>query len=146
MINIIEMFNIRGCFKNRTIGFYLSFASAVLSLVIAVVYAIAAGADRIFNLTGMILIVVGALSWLLVLFTDFKFAPMVPTIIIAIGGSISFIDCLYPMLDVLNGINFFGGNLTIAMFVTFGLLVTILMGCVASFMSMRKAEDTAEKE
>lgn len=147
MANFKDIFNVRDCFKNRTIGFYLSLVSAVASLVIALVYAIVASSDRTFNVAGMIIIVIGALTELLVLFTDLKFAPMIPTLLISIGGALSFITCLPTMLDVLNGIQFFGGNLFIAEFVSFGLLATIMVGCVASFMSMRKVEsESAEEE
>lgn len=62
------------------------------------------------------------------------------------GGAISFITCLPTMLDVLNGIQFFGGNLFIAEFVSFGMLAAILIGCVASFMGMRKVTSEAAVE
>ena len=146
MINLKNVFNVRDCFKNRTVGFYLSLVSAMAALIIALVYVIVANSDRTFNLAGMIIIVIGALSEVLVLFTDLKFAPMVPTLLLSVGGAISFITCLPTMLDVLNGIQFFGGNLFIAEFVSFGMLAAILIGCVASFMSMRKVTSEAAVE
>ena len=146
MINLKNVFNVRDCFKNRTVGFYLSMVSAMAALIIALVYVIVANSDRTFNLAGMIIIVIGALSEVLVLFTDLKFAPMVPTLLLSVGGAISFITCLPTMLDVLNGIQFFGGNLFIAEFVSFGMLAAILIGCVASFMSMRKVTSEAAVE
>ena len=146
MINLKNVFNVRDCFKNRTVGFYLSMVSAMAALIIALVYVIVANSDRTFNLAGMIILVIGALSEVLVLFTDLKFAPMVPTLLLSVGGAISFITCLPTMLDVLNGIQFFGGNLFIAEFVSFGMLAAILIGCVASFMSMRKVTSEAAVE
>lgn len=146
MINLKNVFNVRDCFKNRTVGFYLSLVSALAALIIALVYVIVANSDRTFNLAGMIIIVIGALFEVLVLFTDLKFAPMVPTLLLSVGGAISFITCLPTMLDVLNGIQFFGGNLFIAEFVSFGMLAAILIGCVASFMSMRKVTSEAAVE
>lgn len=146
MINLKNIFNVRDCFKNRTVGFYLSLVSALAALIIALVYVIVANSDRTFNLAGMIIIVIGALSEVLVLFTDLKFAPMVPTLLLSVGGAISFITCLPTMLDVLNGIQFFGGNLFIAEFVSFGMLAVILIGCVASFMGMRKVTSEAAVE
>lgn len=146
MINLKNVFNVRDCFKNRTVGFYLSLVSAMAALIIALVYVIVANSDRTFNLAGMIIIVIGALSEVLVLFTDLKFAPMVPTLLLSVGEAISFITCLPTMLDVLNGIQFFGGNLFIAEFVSFGMLAAILIGCVASFMSMRKVTSEAAVE
>ena len=146
MINLKNIFNVRDCFKNRTVGFYLSLVSALAALIIALVYVIVANSDRTFNLAGIIIIVIGALSEVLVLFTDLKFAPMVPTLLLSVGGSISFITCLPTMLDVLNGIQFFGGNLFIAEFVSFGMLAVILIGCVASFMGMRKVTSEAAVE
>lgn len=146
MINLKNVFNVSDCFKNRTVGFYLSLVSALAALIIALVYVIVANSDRTFNLAGMIIIVIGALSEVLVLFTDLKFAPMVPTLLLSVGGAISFITCLPTMLDVLNGIQFFGGNLFIAEFVSFGMLAVILIGCVASFMGMRKVTSEAAVE
>ena len=146
MINLKNVFNVRDCFKNRTVGFYLSLVSALAALIIALVYVIVANSDRTFNLAGIIIIVIGALSEVLVLFTDLKFAPMVPTLLLSVGGAISFITCLPTMLDVLNGIQFFGGNLFIAELVSFGMLAVILIGCVASFMGMRKVTSEAAVE
>lgn len=58
MINLKNVFNVRDCFKNRTVGFYLSLVSALAALIIALVYVIVANSDRTFNLAGMIIIVI----------------------------------------------------------------------------------------
>ena len=132
------MFNFKGCFKNRTFGFYLSFGSACVALIVAIVYAIAASGDRTFSVAGFALVLVGAVTEVIVLFTDFKFGPIIPTVFIAAGTSVTLVTCLPTLMDVLNGINFFGGNLGVAYAVPITLGVTVIAGCVASFMGMRK--------
>ncbi|MCI9031647.1 MAG: hypothetical protein HFK09_03880 [Clostridia bacterium] len=146
------MFKIKDSFKNRTIGFYLGFGAACAALAVAIVYLIAStkdmslmpadnqisGMDRTFSVLGFILVLVGALTEVLVVFTDFKFAPVVPIALISVGTGISFYQCLPTLMDVVNGINFFGGNLGIAFAIPVVLAVTIIAMCVASFMDMRK--------
>ncbi len=132
------MLNVSGCFKNRTIGFFLGLASACLALVVAIVYVAVAGSDRTFSTIGFVLLLVGALSEALVIFTDFKFAPLVPTVLIAAGMGFSLVACLPTLMDVVNGINFFGGNLAIAFAVPISLLVAVAAGCASAFMDMRK--------
>ena len=49
MINLKNVFNVRDCFKNRTVGFYLSLVSALAALIIALVYVIVANSDRTYG-------------------------------------------------------------------------------------------------
>ncbi len=133
------MLNISGAFKNRTIGFYLGLAFAALALIVAIVYIAVAASDRTFSSIGFAFLLVGALSEVLVVFTDFKFAPLVPTVLISVGMGFSLVACLPTLMDVVNGINFFGGNLAIAYAVPIALLVSVIAGCVSAFMDMRRS-------
>lgn len=132
------MLNISGAFKNRTIGFYMGLASAALTLIVAVVYVAVAASDRTFSSVGFAFLLAGTISEVLVIFTDFKFAPLVPTILISVGMGFSLVACLPTLMDVVNGINFFGGNLAIAYAVPIALLLAVIVGCISTFMDMRK--------
>lgn len=147
------MFNVKGCFKNRTVGFYLSFGAACVAFIAAIAYLVVtasedmslmqadnqiSGFDRTFSLVGFIIVLVGALSEILVVFTDFKFAIVIPTVLTAVGAGVTLSQCIYTLMDVFNGINFYGGNLGIAFAIPILLGVVVIVECVASFMSMRK--------
>ena len=132
------MLNISGAFKNRTIGFYMGLASAALTLIVAVVYVAVAASDRTFSSVGFAFLLAGTISEVLVIFTDFKFAPLGPTILISVGMGFSLVACLPTLMDVVNGINFFGGNLAIAYAVPIALLLAVIVGCISTFMDMRK--------
>lgn len=126
------------CFKNRTLGFWLGLIAAGLALAASIFYVIAASGDRTFTMLGFVLLVVGAAAEMAVLFTDWKFAPLLPTLLIAVAAGFITVACLPTLMDLVNGINFFGGNLAVAFAVPILCVVSLVLGCIANFHDMRK--------
>ena len=56
------MFSVRNAFKNRTIGFYIGLAAAVIALVGAVLYIATDASDRTFTAVGFALMLAGPLQ------------------------------------------------------------------------------------
>lgn len=133
------MMKIKSAFKDRTIAFFLGLGGACATLIISLVYILLAGNDRTFSLAGFVFLVVGALSELVVVFTDVKFGPLLPVAITSIGTGLSVVTCLPTLMDLVNGINFFGGNLAIAFAVPIVTILSLILECITCFMNERKS-------
>lgn len=131
---------IKKAFKDRTIGFYIGLGAAAVAFITGIVFIIirAVDADEAFFLksndaflfTTIILLIVGALSQGLVVFTDFKFAPMIPVVFYSLAlGSYAYC-AMFQLADLFTGISFFGGSVGFA--ITF-LVIFALCGIAAIY-------------
>ena len=125
-------------FKDRTVGFYIGLAGAVLALVSDLVWLIIDHADRTFDLLAFILILVGALSFALVVFTKFEFAPIIPAVLLIAGLALALNVILPSVSDLWNGVNFIGGNGVLGAIFAGIFLVCTILETVCCFMKERK--------
>lgn len=149
-MNKIKEFLNRKFVKDRTIGFYIGLFSALLALMLSIIFYILVFNDRVLTsheglsptLT-VLLFIVGALSQLLVVFIDNKYVspliPIIPAIFCGAGLAIHLNLMTYPLADIFTGVQFFGGNanLFISFSILFGLCTIGLI--VSTFMKQRKS-------
>lgn len=135
-------------FKGRGIGFYIGLASAVLMLVFSIVYIAVDSSDRTFSILTFALALVGAVIWIAYTLLDFKFLDFLPILSCACYG-VAFAQHLRlgleTLSDVWNGVNFVGGNPTMAItfIVLFG--IGMITALVAAFMKEDKSATTAAR-
>ncbi len=125
-------------FENRTPGFCLSLAAAVISLIGAVLYIVLDGSDRTFTILGFAFALAGAASTALVVFTRLKFAAVIPTALYAAAFGLVLRVALPSLSDVWNKVNFIGGNAAMGMAFSAVFLVCAVLGCAACFLGVNK--------
>lgn len=127
-------------FCNRTIGFWLGFGASLLMLVGDVAFIIMDGTDRTFSYITFGLILAGVLCQVLIVFFDLKVMPLLCAVCFGAALSYHLFVGLPTISDVVNGVNFIGGNPTAV--VVFGgvFAVGTLLALCASFMNQRKPD------
>lgn len=140
------MFSVKKAFKQRTIGFYLILASAIIAFVADFIYLIIDHSDRTFSLTGFLCMLFGSLSVVLILFTDFGIMPLITSILYTLGFTFTMYAVLPSLSDVWNNVNFIGGNGILGLVFGIIFLVSTLLAIVSCFMSLRKEEVVILKE
>ena len=137
------MFSVKNAFKNRTVGFYIGLAAAVIALIGAILFVAIDGDDRTFTATGFALMLAGAVVEAVVIFADLKIVPLISTGLY-IGGFALTINAALPSLsDVWNGVTFIGGNATLGVIFSATFLICAVAGIVACFMNERRKTDDA---
>ncbi len=132
-------------YKNRTIGYWLSAAAAVIALISAVVYAIVDNGDAMtFSVPALVIMIVGALSFLLVAFFDFKFLSLIPCLLYIAGFCLCLQSTLPSLSDVWNHVNFIGGNGLVALAFTVCFGVSAILSIVTCFMEQYKDHSIEE--
>lgn len=126
-------------FENRTAGFYIGLAASCIALVGAVLLLLIAGNDLTFSLPAFILLVCGGLSYGLVIFKEFKFAPMIPALLIALGTALHLEKGIPSVTDIINDIVYIGGNGWYCIYFGIVFLVATVLACVACYMREKKA-------
>lgn len=125
--------------KNRTIGYWLGLVAAVLAIVSAIAFiAVDYSDEKTFSLTAFIIMLVGGCSFLLVAFTKFQFAPIVPCALYIAGFSLELQATLPSLSDVWNGVNFIGGNGITGLVFTILFAVSAILSIVSNFMEQTK--------
>lgn len=125
-------------FSNRTIGFWIGFAASVLMLAGDAAFIATDRADRTFSFLTFGLILAGVACQALVVVFDWKVMPLLCAVCFGSALSYHLFLGLPTLSDVVNGVNYIGGNP--AAVVVFGGIFaagTLLTLC-ASFMNQRK--------
>lgn len=145
MKNAVKLF-----FKDRTIGFWLSFGAAVIALLSSIVYLIIYLAtpvngepDRVYSLLNFILFLVGALTAIGSEYFGYRFGVLIPSVLYAIGVGNHFMLSSYPMADHFVGVAFFGGDYNRAMVFGVLFLLVAIANIISAFMPHRH-EDSIE--
>ncbi|MCM3172002.1 MULTISPECIES: hypothetical protein [Paenibacillus] len=127
-------------FKDRTLGFWIGFMAASLMLVANIVFLIVNHGDRTFSFITFGLIIAGVLGELLVLLKNYFFAPILPAIAFGVALSMHFYLGFPTLSDVVNGVNFIGGNPQAVL--VFGITFTIgtIAALISCFMKQSKSE------
>jgi|GEM_PF-1462726 len=129
--------------KNRSLGFYLGLAAAVLALVGGIAYLIVylntadpttGTLDRVFSyltfgflIGGAVLSLVGELSGL-----EFLVLPVTACYGVALAKHL--VETAYPLADVFTKVPFFGGNPTIAVAFAIIIAAIAILEVVSAFM------------
>jgi len=125
-------------FKNRTVGFWIGLAAAFLMLIADIIFIITDYSDRTFSMVTFILILIGVAGEVLIIVKDFKFAPLLPSICFGVAMSIHLYLGLPTLSDVMNGVNFIGGDPNAV--IVFGaiFLIGTFFAIVSCFMKQSK--------
>ena len=135
------MFSVKSAFKNRTIGFYIGLAAAVIALIGAILYIATDVSDRTFSAAGFALMIAGALVELLVVFSNFRFVPLICAGLYIAGFALTVNAALPSISDVWNGVNFIGGNATLGIIFSVTFFVAAVAGIISCFMKGRAVND-----
>lgn len=125
-------------FTNRSSGFYLSLAAALIAALGAILYLILDGSDRTFTPVGFALALLGAVSTALVAFTRLTIAPFLPTALFAAAFGVVLRVAVPSLSDVWNKVNFIGGNAAMGMTFAGVFFLCALLGTVSCFMGTEK--------
>ena len=126
-------------FENRTPGFYLSLAAAVIGLIGSVLYVVLDGSDRTFTVLGFSLALAGVVSTVLVVFTRLKFAVILPAALYAAAFGVVLRVAVPSLSDVWNKVNFIGGNAVMGCAFAGVFLLCSVFGCFSCFLGVSRA-------
>lgn len=124
---------------DRGVGFWISIAAGIISLLGSILYLVLDGADKTFTPLGFGLALGGAVATVLVL-TRFRIAPLISSVLYAAAFGVTLRVALPSLSDVWNKVNFIGGNATSGMTFSAVYLLCGLLSCVACFMGQTKSE------
>lgn len=127
-------------FKNKSVGFYLTFSAAAAFVLLDIIFIACDGGDRTFSYLTFAMILVGAALSIAGLFLDFKFLDFMPLLGCACYG-VAFAAhlklALESLSDVWNGVNFVGGNATAGMTFAGLFLVLLCVSVVGCFLGVK---------
>lgn len=135
-------------FEKRTVGFYLGLASALWMLASDIVYmSLDAGALKIEDYSKTLafwMILIGVLAELTHVFVNERHLspvlPLLPVVFYSIGLGRQLYLTAYPIADVMTGVNWFGGNLSVYLTCFILFFIGTVAAIVSSFMRQRKDE------
>lgn len=116
-------------FKDKGVGFYVTFAAAALGLVNAVIYAAYAASVQHFSVLVFVLLLAAAFSCALPLLTSFDFAPIVPGVLFSAAFAVYLEDRVIMFEEMINGI--YGMSERGAILGVVLLILGIALACVA---------------
>lgn len=126
-------------FGDRKIGFYLAFGAGVLAILSSIVYVIVYTAtkgqemDRVFSVANLLLMLAGGIGALVLEYFRFKFGRILPVICYSVAFAGHLVETAYPLADKLTGVNFLGGNLTVAVVFAALFAISAIAAVVAAF-------------
>ena len=119
--------------KKLNFGRMTLLLACTVSLIGSILYFALDGSDRTFHLIGFVLGLAGALSTAIGLFTDLKFSPLVPTALYCAAFSLVLRVAVPSLSDVLNHVNFIGGNAFLGMTFAGVYFAAAILGVVSCF-------------
>lgn len=131
-------------YKNRTIGFWLGAVVALGMLIANIVYLIVDGSDKTFSFVTFGAILVGVAVEILHAFTSFGVLRIVTAAAYGIGLSYHLLVGLPSISDKINGVNFIGGNASMAIIFSIVFAVGTIGAVVASFLKDSKSSFEVE--
>lgn len=131
-------------FENRTAGFWIGLAAAIMVLVTDVAFVAVDASDRTFSWIVFGLMLAGCALHLMVVFTDLRLAPLFSSVFFGVGTALHIYVGLPTLSDIWNGVNFIGGNPTAV--IVFGALFAagMVLSMVSCFMEQRKVTELVE--
>lgn len=128
-------------FKQRTVGYYLGLAAAVLAIISSILLVAVDYGDKSCSMIGFALMLVGGISFVAVMFLDIKILTVIPGIFYVMGFAFELDATLPPLSDVWNGVNFIGGNAYAGLAFTIIFFISAVLSIVSNFMEHRKVEE-----
>lgn len=128
-------------FKNRTIGFYLGLAAAGISLITALIYLVYTLVVGLFVGWIFVFMLLGTASMVLVIFKDFEFAPLLPTLFYGLAFAFHVFDRVEMFAYTLTGVYGLGekgGIIQIAILILALMLVSVVLSCISAFNNQKK--------
>ncbi|MCI9518860.1 MAG: hypothetical protein HFK08_06355 [Clostridia bacterium] len=131
---------VKNYFKDRKVGFYLSFGAGAFAVIAAIVYLSVYMAtkgqeiDRVFSVLNLVLMLVGGLGAIVLEHFRFKFGRLLPVICYSVAFAGHLVEAAYPLADALTGVAFLGGNLMLAIVFTVLFAVSVLPAVVSNFL------------
>ena len=129
-------------FGNRTVGFYVGVASAVLALCAAVIYYVYSNGNNSFVMSVSVLLVIGVVCEITVILSDFPLLPALPAVCYGAAFAILMSDRFTMFSDYINGVvglSSQGDILELIIAILVLIFLGVVGGCVSSFSSQRKA-------
>ena len=130
-------------FKNKTISFYVGVGGGALGLVTTIAYLAYSVSVHLFAPEVFVFLLLGTLSELLVIFTNWKFATLIPVLFFSLAFGLHISDRAMMFEEMFNhiyGMQERGANLGMVITLLITNLVSIVACIVASFSSKSKEE------
>lgn len=132
---------------NRSLSFLLFAFVGLFMLIVDIAYiCIDGGALKITDYSttlAFIFVLIGSILSFVFLFTNNKYidliAPLLICLCFGIGVGRQVYLCAYPFADLITGVNWFGGNLTIYLTFTILFLIGLITDIVLSFTNLKKS-------
>lgn len=149
-MNLSNIFKVKESFKDRTIGFWIGFGAGCFFLIATIALIVLYYSDNVFfhpdnrDRVRMAWVfaffLIGVALQVCPLFTDLKFAPVIPVIFYSLGVGMYLRLAMFPIADIITGVPFFGGNsgAVIAFVILLG--IGAIAAVATCFMSQRKTE------
>lgn len=145
----MKVFSVKAAFTDRSKGFYIGLVSAALLFVSAIVYLCYGLSVRLFVPGIFIVMLIGALTELLVIFTELPFMQLVPTLF----GMLAFglylderLEMFVLMWSGVYGMSETGAILWVVILILAIALVSSVLGIVSCFMLPRRTLAQAYKQ
>ena len=126
--------------KELSFGRMVLLVAGVIALAGSAAYFLLDGSDRTFHMAGFLLGIAGALSTIPALVTGFKMAPLFPVILYSVAFGLVLRVAVPSLSDVLNHVNFIGGNAALGMTFAGVYMFCALLGVIACFAGYGKKE------
>lgn len=144
----LQVFSTKKAFQDRTVGFYLSLASAALLLIAAIFYLIYSVSVALFVPGIFAVMLLGALSGLLVVFTDIPYISLLPTLLAALAFGLYLderIEMFVLMASGVYGMSETGAILECVVAILILTALSFLAGAISCFTLLRKSTAQADK-
>lgn len=121
-------------FKGKTVGFWVGVIATAMMLIADIAFIIVNRGDKTFSWVTAGLILAGVLGEVLVVGKNPVFAPLIPAICYGVALSMHLYLGLPTLSDIVNGVNFVGGNSTAVLVFGGIFLFGTVLAVAASFM------------
>lgn len=123
-------------FKNKTLSFYIGLAGGAVGLLTTIGYLVYTLSVSLFAPEVFVLLLLGTLSELLVIFTDWKFAPLLPVLFFSLALGFHICDRALMFEEMYNhiyGMQERGAILGVVIVLLVANLVSVVASIIASF-------------
>jgi hypothetical protein len=127
-------------FKDRTPGFWIGFMAACFMLIADIAFIIFDYGDRTFSFVTFGLIIAGVAAELLVVAKSYYWAPLLSSVCFGVALSMHLYLGFPTLSDVVNGVNFIGGNPQAVIIFGVAFLIGTVASLVSCFMNQSKSE------
>lgn len=131
--------------KNKSFGFWLYLIVGVASIGFDIAYLVLDYGDKTFSLWSFLLILLAGIIQLLCCFSDVRFLPILPPLLLSAGTALHIFQAAPSMSDLLNKIVFIGGNSRLALNLSISFAVIGLLSVLCGFFSVKKQSNGKEE-